>query len=132
LIKIDCSELSGSTRLSLAFAVSDGLGGEGVALLRDNGIVIDELSGHGATSARVQAMVESFFSELEDAASYRVEGKDETVVVHSTKPVSEQDKKTPSLPPGFIQCPVCGFLTTSEGKYQTHLRMHDFMRGLAR
>jgi uncharacterized C2H2 Zn-finger protein len=32
------------------------------------------------------------------------------------------------LPPA---CPACGLITNSKEKYDAHVRLHDYMRGLA-
>ena len=45
MIKVDCSELSGETKLATAGAISNGLDGKGVALLDGNYVAIDTLSG---------------------------------------------------------------------------------------
>ncbi len=133
MIKVDCSELSGATKLALASAISDGLQGSGIALLRGNNIVIDRLSEHELGIAELQSVVKSYFSSRKDASTYRIEGKGDSIVVHSTELIPDQEKKTPSeLPSGLVQCPVCGFVTTSQEKYHAHIRMHDIMRGIAR
>ncbi len=132
MIKVDCSELSGATKLALASAISDGLHGSGIALLRGNDIVIDRLSEREVGIAELQSVVKSYFSSRNDAPNYHIEGKGDSIVVRSIEPVTEQERKTPNeLPPGLIQCPVCGFVTNSQGKYDAHIRMHDIVRGIA-
>lgn len=133
MIKADCSELSGATKLALAEAISDRLGGKGVALLDGNDIAIDTLSGPEPGASRIQSIVASYLSGRKDASAYRIEDRGNLIVVHSSVAVSAQEKKVSSkLPPGLLQCPDCGFLTTSQDKYEDHLRLHDLMRGVAR
>jgi hypothetical protein len=133
MLKVDCSELSGATKLALASAISEELRGSAVALLTGHDVVIDALSGRPVTAARLRSAVESFFNRRNDSSNYRTETRGDSIVVHSSERLTEEEKRVPTrLPPGFIQCPVCGFVTTLEGKYKTHLRMHDMMRGIAR
>ncbi|MDE1852542.1 MAG: hypothetical protein KGI38_02210 [Thaumarchaeota archaeon] len=133
MIKVDCSDLSGMTKLGLAEAISDGLGGKGIALLDGKDIAIDTLSGPELGIARIQSMVVSYLSGRKDASAYSVEDKGNLIVVHSSAVVSAQEKKVSSvLPPNLLQCPDCGFLTTSQNQYEDHLRIHDLMRGIAR
>jgi len=133
LIKIDCSELSGETKLAMAEAISNGLGGTGVALLDGNKIAIDSLSGPEIGAARIQSLVKSYLLTRKDASNYRIEDSGDLIIVHSSIQVSEKEKKTKELlPPGLLQCPTCGYLATSQNQYEDHLRIHDLMRGIAR
>lgn len=132
MIKVDCSELNGATRLALAEAISDELRGKGVALLDGDDIAIDTLSGPEVGAAQIQSLVRSYLSGRKDESAYGVEAEGNKIVVHSSVPVSAQEKKVPEvLPPGLLQCPACGFLTTSQDQYDDHLRMHDLLRGVA-
>jgi hypothetical protein len=132
MIKVDCSELRGEVKLALAEAISEGLGGSGVALLDGDYVAIDALSGPDVGAARVQSIVSSYLSTRKDASAYRVESDGQRVVVHSSAQVTAQQKRVEDkLPPGLFQCPVCGFVTTSDDAYQYHLRMHDLVRGVA-
>ena len=132
MIKVDCSELSGEVKLALAEAISEGLGGSGVALLDGDYVAIDTLSGPDIGAARVQSIVSSYLSTRKDASTYRVESDGQRVVVHSSAQVTAQQKRVEDkLPPGLFQCPVCGFVTTSEGAYHYRLTMHDLVRGVA-
>ena len=129
MIKVDCSELSGEVKLALAEAISDGLGGSGVALLDGDYIAIDTLSGPEASASRIESIISSYLSRADDASAYRVEGDGKRLVVHSSLAVSAKEKKVrETLPPGLFQCPVCGFVTTSKDGYDDHLRMHDLLR----
>ena len=132
MIKIDCSELSGEVKLALAEAVSEGLRGSGIALLDGDFVAIDPLSGPGVSVARVQSVVKSYLSSRKDASTYRVENVGEHLAVRSSVAVPAKEKRVEDrLPPGLFQCPVCGFMTTSEEGYQDHLRMHDLIRGVS-
>lgn len=132
MIKVDCTELNGATKLALAEAISEGLGGKGVALLDGNDIAIDTLSGPEVGTAQIQSLVRSYLSGRKEGTVFGVEAEGNKIVVHSSVPVSAREKKVPEvLPPGLFQCPACGFVTTSQGQYDYHLRMHDLMRGVA-
>jgi hypothetical protein len=132
VIKVDCSELSGETKLAMAGAISEGLNGTGVALLDGNYIAIDTLSGPDIGTDRVQSILRSYISGRKDASAYRVESDSKHIVVRSSVPVSTQEKRiVDRLPPGLYQCPVCGFVTTSEDRYHDHLRIHDLIRGIS-
>ena len=132
MIKVDCSELSGETKLTLAEAISEALGGSGIALLDGNGIAIDTLSGPDIGVDEIQSILKSYISGRKDASAYRVESDGKHLVVHSSVPVSAKEKRVEEkLPPGLFHCPVCGFVTTSEDGYHDHLRIHDLIRGIA-
>lgn len=131
MIKVDCSELSGEAKLALAEAISEELGGAGMALLDGNDIAIDTLSGPDIGLDRLQTVLKSCLSGMKDASEYRVESDGKRMAVRSSVPVSEKEKRVEDkLPPGLFQCPVCGFIATSEDGYQNHLRMHDLIRGV--
>ncbi len=133
MIKVNCSELSGTLKLALAEAISQGLEGSGVALLDGDYVAIDTLSGPAIGAIRIRSLVDSYLSSRKDASVYRTEEKGESIIVHSSVPASAQEKKVvEKLPPGLLQCPDCGYLTTSQEQYEDHLRMHDLMRGVAR
>jgi len=131
MIKVDCSELSGETKLDFAVAISNGLDGAGVALLDGNDIAIDTVSGPEIGAERVESILRSYISGREDASSYEVESDGQHITVHCSVPVSPQAKRVEdNLPPGLFQCPACGFVTTSEDGYKDHLRIHDLIRGI--
>lgn len=131
MIKVDCSELSGESKLAFAEAISEGLDGAGLALLDGDFIVLDTLSGPNVSADRVQSILSSYISELKDASAYRIESGGKHIVIHSSVTVSPREKRIEDrLPPGLLKCPACGFVTTSEHEYQNHLRIHDLVRGL--
>jgi hypothetical protein len=132
MIKVDCSELSGEMKLALAEAITRGLDGTGVALLDGKYIAIDTLSGPDIGADRVQSILRSYISGRKDASALTVESDDQRVVVRSSAPVSAREKRVEErLPPGLFQCPVCGYVTTSEDAYHDHLRLHDLIRGVS-
>ena len=132
MIKVDCSELSGETKLAIAEAISNGLNGTGVALLDGSYVAIDTLSGPDIGTDRVRSILQSFISGMKDASSYKIESDGKHIAVRSSVAVSAQEKRVEDrLPPGLFQCPVCGFVTTSEDGYHDHLRMHDLVRGIS-
>ncbi len=131
MIKVDCSELSGKTKLALAEAISEGLNGSGIALLDGDKIAIDTLSGPDVVADRVQSILKSCISRMKDGSAYRVESDGEHIVVHSSVPATPQEKRVEdNLPPGLFQCPVCGYVTTSQDQYNDHMRIHDLIRGI--
>jgi len=116
----------------MAEAISNGLDEKGVALLDGNNVAIDTLSGPDIGADRIQSILRSYISGRNDASAYRVEGDSMHVVVHSSVPVSAQKRRVEErLPPGLFQCPICGFVTTSEDGYHEHLRIHDLIRGVS-
>lgn len=132
MLKIDCSELAGDLKLALAEAVSAGLAGSGIALLDGDYIVIDELSKPAVNMLKLRTVVQSYLASRTDASTFKVEEAGNSVVVHSTIPVTTKEKRVKDqLPPGLFQCPVCGYVSTSEDAYQLHLRMHDYVRGIS-
>lgn len=59
MVRVDCSELSGEVKLALAEAISERLGGEGVALLDGGYVVIDRCpaqrwESHNSSPSRVR------------------------------------------------------------------------------
>jgi len=132
MIKVDCSELSGETKLALAEAISEGLAGSGVALLDGDKIAIDTLSGPDVGADRIQSILTSYIARMKDGSAYRVENNGNHIVVHSSAPATPQEKRVEDrLPPGLFQCPVCGYVTTSQDQYDDHMRMHDLIRGVS-
>jgi hypothetical protein len=106
MIKVDCSELRGETKLAVAEAISEGFNGTGVALLDGNYIAIDTLSGPDIGTDRVQSILRSYISGRKDASAYRVESDHKHIVIRSSVPVSAQEKRVENrLPPGlFVSC----------------------------
>ena len=119
-------------KLAVAEAISTGLNGTGVALLDGNYVAIDTLSGPDIGADREQSILRSYISGRKDATEYTIEGDGKHVVVHSAASVPPKEKRVEErLPPGLFQCPVCGFVTTSEDGYHDHLRLHDLIRGVS-
>jgi hypothetical protein len=119
--------------LALASAFSESLEGSGLALIKGDDIVIDQLTGNRIEVERIVSIARAFTSKRKDSSLYSVEVDGDTVIVHSPDPVAALRKKTTNrLPPNVLQCPACGFITSSQEKYDFHLRSHDILRGLGR
>jgi hypothetical protein len=73
MIKANCSELSGETKVAFAAAISNRLNGAGVALLDGNYIAIDTLSGLDIRLDQVQSILRSYVSGRSDASAYQLE-----------------------------------------------------------
>ena len=129
MIKVNCSELSGETKLAMAEAISKGLSGTGVALLDGDYVAIDTLSGPDISPERIRSILTSYISERKDASMYRGESDGKHIVVHSTRPASRQDKLVEDrLPPGLFQWEVCWFVMTSEDVYVVYIMIDYLMR----
>lgn len=116
-------------KLALAVAISDGLTGSGVALLKGDDIMIDGVS--DPKPANVRSLVESFFSKRKDASDYSLEGSGESIVVRYAGLIPTDRRVITRLPRGLFQCPVCGVIMKSQGVYDAHVRVHDLARGMA-
>ena len=131
MIKVDCSELTQDEQLALAASISDALQGRSLGLVNGDSIVIDTISGPELDVAHLAHLVEEFVSRRKDAQYYSVEKQGDKVVVHSPDPLAAKRTRTHfRVPPGAYQCPACGLILPDEGRYQTHLRTHDLIRGL--
>jgi hypothetical protein len=133
LIEVDCSELTGDEKLALASAFSESLEGSGLALIKGDNIVVDQLTSRRIEAERIVSIIREFTSKRKQSSLYSVEVDGDTIVVHSPDPIAALRKKaTNGLPPNVLQCPACGFITSSQEKYDFHLRSHDILRGLGR
>lgn len=131
VVKIDCSELTQDVQLALASSISEETQGKSLALVSGEDIVIDTISGPMMDSARLTRLVEKFISRRKEAEHYQVETQGDAIVVRSPDPVAARRTRTLfRVPPGAYQCPACGLILPDEGKYQTHLRTHDLIRGI--
>ena len=131
MITVDCSELTQDEQLALAASISDELQGKSLALVNGDSIVIDRISGPELDVAQLMRLVEKFVSKRKDANHYGIERQGDKVVVHSPDPLAAYRTRTHyRVPPGTYQCPACGLILPDEGRYQTHLRTHDLIRGL--
>ena len=126
-ISIDCHELTVDEQLALATAISDGLGGRAVALVKDSEVVLDALSGPDPDPSEVAAIVRRFISKRKDAQYYSLESEGDDLVVHSADPlVRGRGRKEAGLPDNLLKCPFCGFVTPYQELYNVHFRSHGF------
>ena len=128
MLEVDCSEMTLDDQLALASAISDGLGGRAVALVKDDKLVLDALSSK-VTAGEVAGIVRGFVSKRKDARFYSVEADGGDIVVHTPDPLarSRGRKDTGQLLPDNLQkCPYCGFVTPYQELYDVHMRSHLF------
>ena len=127
MISIDCSELTADEQLALAEAVTEGLAGRGLALVKDESIVLDDLSGGTLGVSQVEAVVSRFVSRRKDAKDYSVERDGDRLVVRSPDPLARsRGRKMAELPDNVLKCPYCPFVTPYQELYNVHVRAHGF------
>jgi hypothetical protein len=127
LIEVDCSEMDLDEQLALASAISDGLGGRGVALVKDAKVVIDAMS--RLAPSEVAALVGSFVARRKDSRHYSVEADGEEIRVHTPDPLARARGRKDTgelLPPNLLKCPFCNFVTPYRELYDVHFRSHGF------
>jgi len=125
VITIDCHELTVDEQLALAAAISDGLGGRAVALVKDTQIVLDPLSNPDPDPSDVAAIIRSFLSKRREAEYYSLDANGESLVVHSADPLARaRGRKAMSLPANVFKCPWCNFVTPYQEMYTVHMRAH--------
>ncbi|MDG6964909.1 MAG: hypothetical protein JRN16_07475 [Nitrososphaerota archaeon] len=128
MIDIDCSEMTVDEQISLASAVSDGLAGRGVALVKDDRVVVDQIAGK-VTAGEVAELAKAFAARRKDPQLYTVETDGEHVVVHTPDPLSRARGRKDTgqlLPDNLFKCPFCPFVTPYEEAYVVHYRSHGF------
>ncbi|MDG7010879.1 MAG: hypothetical protein JRN57_02040 [Nitrososphaerota archaeon] len=128
MIEIDCTEMDLDDQLGLASAVSDALGGRGVALVKDAKLVIDAVSALAAGD--VAAAVRAYVAKRADASHYSVETEGDVIKVHTPDPLARSRGRRDTgelLPPNLMKCPFCGFVTPYKELYDIHFRSHGFM-----
>jgi hypothetical protein len=128
LIEVDCKEMSVDEQIALASAISDGLGGRAVALVKDTKVVLDSLSGQ-ISADDVLALVRSFVSKRKDAQVYSVEVVGDEITVHTPDPLSRSRGRRDTgqlLPPNLLKCPFCSFVTPYQELFYVHVRAHGF------
>ena len=129
MIQVDCSEMTFDDQLALASAISDGLGGRAVALVKDDKLMVDSISGTVAI-AEVIGIVKGFVSKRKDAEFYSVAADGDDVEVHTPDPLARSRGRKDSgerLPDNLMKCPWCGFVTPFEEMYTVHVRSHGFV-----
>lgn len=128
MIEVDCREMAVDEQIALASAISDGLGGRAVALVKDAMIVIDALSGT-VPASEVLPLVRDFVSKRKDAQHYSVELKEGIIFVHTPDPLARSRGRKDTgqlLPPNLLKCPFCSFVTPYQELYFVHVRAHGF------
>ncbi|MDA4124102.1 MAG: hypothetical protein OK438_01435 [Thaumarchaeota archaeon] len=128
MIDVDCSELTTDEQLALASEISDALEGRWVALVRDQKIVLGQVTGGELDKGVVQSVVEDFVSRRKGHEWYSLERKGDTLFVHGADPIPAMEKRPkPGLPPNVLQCPFCPFVTPYQEALVVHTRAHGFV-----
>jgi len=115
-------------QIALASAISDGLGGRGMALVKDNEIAIDTISGQ-VSANDVLHLVKDFVSKRRDAQNYSVESVGDEIKVHTPDPLARSRGRRDTgqlLPPNLLKCPFCSFVSPYQELYNVHVRSHGF------
>ena len=130
MMTIDCHEITLDEQLALASAISDGLRGKAVALIRDDRIVIDSAGKEKTEPSEVEAIARFFVSRRKDGQHYSVEREGESFAIHSPDPlVRARGRKKAQLPGNLSQCPFCPFVTPYQELYIIHVRSHGVPSG---
>lgn len=131
MVRIDCSELTKGEQLALASAISEGLEGVGVALIKGDEIVVDQLTARRVEVGSIMPVVSMFVSKRRDSLLYSLDVSDDVITLHSPDPIAARSSRSSSRPPpNVFQCPACGLMLPSQERYDDHMRMHDILRGL--
>jgi len=128
LIEVDCSEMTVDEQIALASAISDGLAGRAVALVKDDKVVLDTLTGK-TTPGDVLTLVRNFVLKRKEARLYSVELTGDTIKVHTPDPLARSRGRKDTgqlLPPNILKCPFCNFVTPYQELYDIHFRSHGF------
>lgn len=128
MIEVDCSEMDLDEQLALASAISDGLGGRGVAMVKDAKVVVDELA--RLSPAAVVGLVRAFVAKRKDPGHYSIEARGDRIEVHTPDPLARPRGRKDTgqlLPPNLLKCPFCGFVTQYQELYDVHFRSHGFV-----
>ena len=128
MVEVDCSEMTVDEQIALASAISEGLTGRAVGLIKDAKIVLDTFGGK-VSASDVQQIVAQFVSKRKEAQLYSVEADGGHIVVHTPDPLvrSRGRKDTGQmLPPNLLKCPFasCGFVTQYRELYDVHVKSH--------
>jgi hypothetical protein len=113
-------------QLALASAISDALGGRGVALVKDDKIVLDAMSNRVAAD-EVARIVKVFVSKRKDADYYSVQEDGDSILVHTPDPLARSRGRRDTgqlLPENLLKCPYCAFVTPYQELYDVHVRSH--------
>jgi hypothetical protein len=127
MILIRCAELTSDEQLALAGRITDRMGGEVLALIKGNDIVLDQLGEVAPQRDAVEAEVKDFLASRKDAAYYSLGWDGDAIVIHSPDPVrAGRHRRAPGLPNNLYKCPFCPFVTPYEEAYVVHYRAHGF------
>ena len=127
MISIKCNELSTDEQLALAEAITAGMEGVALALVRGDEVVLDQLGDVSPKTETVEQIVKGFISRRTDPAHYSYEINGEKIVIHSPDPVrAMRERRKPTLPDNVFKCPFCPFVTPYEEMYVVHYRSHGF------
>jgi len=127
LIAIKCTELSTDEQLALAEAITVGMEGKALALMKGDEIVLDQLGAHLLATGEVELIVRNFVSKRNDPTHYSVEVIGDMIVIHSPDPIrAMRERRNPTLPDNVFKCPFCPFVTPYEELYVVHYRSHGF------
>jgi hypothetical protein len=131
MVRIHCSELTKDEQLALASAISDDLEGLGVALIKGDEIVVDQLTARKVEVGSIMPIVSGFVSKRTESLLYSLDVSGDVIRLHSPDPIGARRRRNRSrLPPNAFQCPACGLILPSQEKYDDHMRIHDILRGL--
>lgn len=131
MLTINCHELSVDEQLALASALSDEFQGRVLALVRDEDIVFDIITGSDLDETRVESVAMSFIGRRKDAEYYSLERSGDVLIVHSADPLARsRGRRQGGLPSNLLQCPFCSFVTPYQEAYDVHFRSHGAMIGV--
>ncbi|MDA4123587.1 MAG: hypothetical protein OK456_10450 [Thaumarchaeota archaeon] len=126
MIEVDCAELSSDEKLALASEISDRLEGKALALVKQDSIVLDQLTDERLDVEVLRPIVVDFISRRKDAAHYSFDVHGQKIVVHSADPIAAlRNKAERTLPGNLMQCPFCWFVTQYEGELALHMKSHQ-------
>ena len=126
MISVDCKELTADEQLALAGAITEGLQGKAIALVKDASVVLDATSTDLDVS-EVEAVVRRFISRRKDADQYSVDMEGDVLVIHSPDPLARgRARRMGDLPDNVLKCPFCPFVTPYQEAYNVHFRSHGF------
>jgi hypothetical protein len=128
VIQVECKEMTLDDQLALAAAISDGLEGRAVALVKDDKIVLDAMV-DTVTTGEVLGIVRAFVSRRKDSQHYSVDSDGDDIMVHTPDPLARSRGRKDSgqwLPDNLLKCPWsgCGFVTPYPELYAVHVRSH--------
>ena len=126
MIQVECKEMTLDDQLALAAAISDGLGGKAVALVKDDKIVLDTMT-NTVTTGEVLNIVRAFVSRRKDSQHYSVDSSEDDIMVHTPDPLARSRGRKDSgqwLPNNLLKCPYCAFVTPYQELYDVHARSH--------